>query len=113
MAGTFMMGNETMAGDRAFIIEIEMARMSKKQDFDVMVHLNRVGGGRFVNVKKLARAMIDDALETGEVINPNAPMTREQAIAKLKESKELLDLEMMTQAEYDAIKEKLAPIIRD
>lgn len=113
MAGTFMMGNEAMAGDRAFITEIEMARVSKKQDFDVLVYLNKVGGGRFVNLKKLARAMIDDALETGEVIDPNAPMTREEAIAKLKEAKELVDLGLKTQEEFEALREKLSPIILD
>ena len=39
-------------------------------------------------------------------------MNRSQAIAKLKESKELLDLEMISQEEYNAIKEELAPIIK-
>jgi len=54
----------------------------------------------------------DNALQTGEIINPNGRMTREQAIAKLKESKELLDLQMMTQSKYDSLKNKLAPIIQ-
>lgn len=54
----------------------------------------------------------DNALQTGEIINPKAHMTREQAIAKLKESKELLDLQMITQSKYDSLKTKLAPIIQ-
>ena len=38
-------------------------------------------------------------------------MTREEAIAKLREAKELLDLEMMSQEDYDALKKELSPII--
>jgi hypothetical protein len=54
----------------------------------------------------------DYSVTRGELINPNALMTREQAISKLKESKDLLDLEMMTQKEYDKIKAELSPIIK-
>ena len=54
----------------------------------------------------------DYSVIRGELINPNALMTRAQAIAKLKESKDLLDLEIMTQDEYDKIKLKLTPIIK-
>lgn len=39
-------------------------------------------------------------------------ITREEAIAKLKESKDLLDLEMISQEEYDKIKTDLTPIIK-
>ena len=55
---------------------------------------------------------LEETLSNGEIINPNAPMTRDEAIAKLKESKELFDLELMTQEEYDKIKEELSPIIK-
>jgi uncharacterized protein YrrD len=51
------------------------------------------------------------AIETKEVINPNAAMTREQAIIKLKEAKDLVDLGMMSQVEFDELKSKLTPII--
>jgi hypothetical protein len=53
----------------------------------------------------------DIAFELGELINPNAPLTRAQAIAKLKESKDLLDLGLFTQEEYDELKKELTPII--
>ena len=35
-----------------------------------------------------------------------------EAISKLKESKELLDLELMTQEEYDIIRTELTPVIK-
>tara|TARA_R110000787_G_scaffold11399_2_gene37801 strand:- start:2170 stop:2760 length:591 start_codon:yes stop_codon:yes gene_type:complete len=54
----------------------------------------------------------DFSIKLGELINPNAPITREQAIEKLKESKDLLDLEIITQEEYNLIKSELTPLIK-
>ena len=54
---------------------------------------------------------LEKALLIGEIINPNAPMTRQQAIEKLKESKELLDLQIISQSQYDSIKAELSSII--
>jgi hypothetical protein len=54
----------------------------------------------------------DYSLTRGEIINPNAPMTREEAIDKLKEAKDLFELDMMTKEEYDAIRIEVTPIIR-
>lgn len=53
----------------------------------------------------------EKAIELKEIINPNAALTREQAIAKLKEAKDLVDLGMMTESEFNELKEKLKPII--
>ena len=54
---------------------------------------------------------LDMAISTGEVINPNATMSREAAIAKLKEAKDLVDLGLLSMGEYEILKEKLTPII--
>ena len=43
--------------------------------------------------------------------NTNDPLSREQAIAKLKEAKDLIDLGMMSQDEFDALRKELTPII--
>ena len=51
------------------------------------------------------------SIEKGEIVNPNAPLTRAQAIAKLKEAKDLLDLDLMSQAEYDVIKAEVTSTI--
>ena len=45
------------------------------------------------------------------MINPNAVMTKEQAIEKLKQMKDLLDLGVISQAKYDSAKAALTPII--
>jgi hypothetical protein len=52
------------------------------------------------------------SFENGEAINPNRPLNRAEAIAKLKEAKDLLDLNLMSQEEYEAMKNELTPIIR-
>ena len=62
---------------------------------------------------KSKRTVIDleASLENGEIINPNARMTKEEAIAKLKESKDLMDLGFLSKEEYERLKKKLSPII--
>jgi len=51
-----------------------------------------------------------EAINSRELINPKI-LTKEEAIAKLKEGKELLELGVLTQQEYDQLKLKLTPFI--
>jgi len=51
------------------------------------------------------------ALDNGELINPNRPMNRTEAIAKLKEAKDLVDLGMMSKEYFEKLKAELTPII--
>ena len=53
----------------------------------------------------------ETALEVGEIKLVNANMTKSEAIDKLKQQKELLDLEIISQEQYNKIKEELTPII--
>ena len=76
----------------------------KSQGFKMYVHFKGYG---------LAPVVIDyeTALETGEIINPNAKLSRREAIDKLKEAKELFDLGLLTSVELDSIKSELKPLI--
>jgi hypothetical protein len=71
----------------------------------------------FVRNEKIAvfpgRTILDleKALAVGEIINPNAPMTRQEAIAKLKETKDLVDLGLVSESEFTKLREELAPLI--
>lgn len=56
---------------------------------------------------------IEKALASGEIVNSNSPLSREEAIKKLKESKDLMELELLSKEEYIKLKEKLTPIILD
>ena len=84
MMGTAMFGDESMTGDKIFITKIYITRLSRKNPFKAVIEFNKVGGGRFLGIKKLGRANLELALESGEIINGNRSITREEAIAKLK-----------------------------
>ena len=67
-----------------------------------------------VNAKGLAAKYVtagDLSIENGEMLNPNAPLTREEAIAKLKEAQDLMSLGMMSKEEFEVLKAELTPII--
>ena len=53
----------------------------------------------------------EEAIATGEIKSKG--FTKESAIAKLKEGKELLDLGLMKQVDYDKLKESLVKYILD
>ena len=54
---------------------------------------------------------IDKALASREILNPNALLSKEEAIKKLKESKDLMELDLLSKEEYKQLKERLTPII--
>jgi len=54
---------------------------------------------------------IDKALSSDEIVNDNKPLSRSEAILKLKESKDLLDIGLMSESDYNILKDKLTPII--
>lgn len=79
---------------------------SKKKPLSVSIILSDISGKG-----QLISASYELAYTSGELKPKNQPLTREQAIAKLKESKDLLDLDMIKQADYDKIKAELTKII--
>jgi hypothetical protein len=96
-------------GEEVSITEIFVyhSKMSKKSPLGIWVYVENPNK----NGKNRTIMDYERAIEIGEVINPNASMTREQAISKLKESKDLLDLGIITQDKYDSIKLKMTPLI--
>ena len=52
------------------------------------------------------------AFENGELINPNRPMNRSEAIAALNEQKDLFDLGMITKEQFEVKKEELGKFIK-
>ena len=61
---------------------------------------------------EISTASIDASLDTKELIDPNAPMSSEEAISKLKGLKEKLDLELISKDEYDSQKNELSKFIK-
>lgn len=54
---------------------------------------------------------IERAFSSGEIVNHNPPLSKEEAIKKLKESKDLMELDFLSKEEYEKLREKLTPII--
>lgn len=90
-------------------ILVAHTRMSRKSPLTITLYTKNENSPKSGNNRTIAD--YEKALQLREVINPKAPLTREQAIAKLKESKDLLDLGIITQSKYDSIKSILTPLI--
>ena len=117
--GAIMSGGEkpAMAGvnlSKEVVLVKEMKtyhKGSKKKPLNVQIVLGEINGRAFGINKYLSVMNTELAIESGEIFLKNRKMTRDEAIAKLKEAKELLDLEMMSQEDYDALRKELSPII--
>jgi hypothetical protein len=90
-------------------IKVQHSKLTKKSPLQIMLYVQNPSAPALARNRTIFD--LEMAIDTKEVVNPNAAMTKEQAIAKLKEAKDLVDLGMMTQLEFDQLKEKLTPII--
>nr|WP_315215280.1 hypothetical protein [uncultured Flavobacterium sp.] len=105
-----------MMGNKNFTSTVD-ASMSNTE---ITIKALYISGSRKLGFKSMAELAtcgvcnnllvdIELAIESKEVRTNG--MTREDAIAKLKETKELLDLGMVKQDDYDKLKTELTPII--
>lgn len=100
--------------------EYEVSRQSKGFESEI-IKFNKSGSKRkgyeITTVSKTETGtsryyiQLERAIESGEI--ETSVLTRDQAISKLKEQKDLLDLGLITEEEYKKSKEKLTPLIMD
>jgi hypothetical protein len=101
-----------MQGEIVVISEMKVSHKgSKKKPLALTIILGEPNGRAFGIFKYMSVVDYEKAVLASEIKSLNAPMTREEAIAKLKESKDLLDLGLLAQSEYEKIKQDLTPII--
>ena len=88
---------------------------SKKMPLYVSVFVKSPTKGLLKILSQSRKTIVDieKALSSGEIINYNASLSKEDAIKKLKESKDLMELDLLSKEEYENLKEKLIPIILD
>lgn len=104
--------NASMQGEIVVIAQMKVSHKgSKKKPLELTMLLGEPNGRAFGINKYMSVIDYEKSILAGEIRSTNAPMTREEAIAKLKESKDLLDLGVIEQAEYDKVKKDLTPII--
>ena len=100
------MASNTLKNSRAVVSEIKAYhRGSKKKPLYLVMVLGEINGKAFGINKYLSVMDLELAIESGEILLQNRKMT------KIKEAKELFEIDMMTKDEFDALKEELRPII--
>jgi hypothetical protein len=107
LTGPPILANTGFERNKYIVEEMKVTRSMGK--VGVSFYLRDTEATGALNVKYLTAS--DYSILRGELINPNRPMTRDEAIAKLKEAKNLLDLEILSQEDYDKEKAILTPII--
>lgn len=101
-----------MQGEKVIISEMRLYHKgSKKKPLALTILLGEPNGRAFGLNKYMTISDYEKSVLTGEIKSLNTPLTREEAIAKLKESKDLLDLGVITKEEYSKRKQHLTPII--
>ena len=86
-------------------------KFTRNSPVDVVLYVSEAGASNFGGASNRTIWDVESALNTGELINPKRAMTRDEAIATLKQQKDLLDLGMITQDKFDAKKAELSSII--
>ncbi|WP_218598360.1 hypothetical protein [Polaribacter sp. NJDZ03] len=108
------MASNSLKNTKAIVEEIKAYHQgSKKKPLYLVMVLGEMNGKAFGINKYLSVMNTELAIESGEVLLKNRKMTRDEAIAKLREGKELMEIEMMTKEEFEKLKKELGPIIRN
>lgn len=109
-AGTLLkgirFGDNYLSEQKIIIDEIILTKRAK----GVLIYAIPIDT-KILPVDKYLTISLDKSLATKEIFNPRAKLTKESAIVMLKEKKELLDLGIIKQEEYDRLKVELTPII--
>lgn len=106
------MADNSLKNTKVIVQEIKTYhRGSKNKPLYVVMVLGEINGRAFGANKYLSVMDTELAIESGEILLKNMKMTREEAIEKLKEAKELMDIDMMSKDEFEELKKELAPLI--
>ena len=108
------MASNSLKNSKAIVKEIKAYhRGSKKKPLYIVMVLGEING-RAIGINIYISVMNPElAIESGEILLKNRKMTREEAILKLKEAKELTEIDMMSEKDFENLKKKLRPIIME
>ena len=108
------MAGVNLAGEVVKIDEIKVAHKgSKKKPLRLILIIGEINGRAFGINKYLSVLDTDLAMSYGEILLKNRKMTRDEALAKLKEAKDLMDLGLMSEDEFKAMRSELQPLIME
>ena len=101
-----------MQGEMVVIAEMRVRHDGgRKKPLELMILLGEPNGRAFGVNKYMTTTDYEASVTLGEIKPLNAPLTRDEAIAKLKEAKDLFDLGLLGEEEYNKMKDELSPII--
>lgn len=101
-----------MQGEIVVISEMKVVHKgSRKKPLALIILLGEPNGRAFGINKYMSVNDYEKSVLAGEIRSLNSPLTRDEAIAKLKESKDLLDLGILESDDYEELKKELTPII--
>lgn len=107
-----IMASNRLKNTTALVTEIKAYHKgSKKKPLYLIMVLGEINGKAFGVNKYLSVMDTELAIESGEILLKNRKITRQEAILKLKEAKELLEIDMMNKEEFEKLKKELRPII--
>jgi hypothetical protein len=78
---------------------------------DIIVNFKLKNGGKVCSGDYGHIINLQKALNRRELVSLNAPMSKDDAMKKLLEAKNLMELEVITKEEYEALVAKLKPIL--
>lgn len=108
------MASNRLKNTKAIVKEIKAYhRGSKKKPLYLIMVLGEINGRAFGINKYLSVIDTELSIESGEILLKNRKMTRGEAISKLKDAKELLEIDIISKAEFEDLKKELGPIIKN
>ena len=106
--------NTNWSGRELIVTEMYAGHLGggKHQPLGIYLNIGNSDGTELVKgMLNIEITNIDAALEQGEIFTKRFTMSKNDAIKKLKEAKDLLDLGVITLTEYEKQKTNLTPII--
>lgn len=85
---------------------------SKKKPLIVSVLLGEQNGRAFGINKYMYLSNFENSMSLGEIKTKNTPLTSDEALAELKKAKDKFDLDLITEGEYNQIRERLKQFIK-
>ena len=106
------MAGLSFMGEKVIVTQMRASHNGgRKKPLYVKILLGEINGKAFGLNKVLTVLNTELAIEIGELMLKNRTMTRNEAIAKLKEAKDLLDLGLMSSEDFEKMRDELKAFI--
>jgi hypothetical protein len=109
--GVYTPVDKIMSGEKVLVKRIFIIRIGLGMNTSFILTMDCELISKRLSKNTLTVQYFEKSIENGETIFDSGILTKEKALKVLKEKKELLDLDLINQSEYDSLKKALSPII--